>query len=83
VNATRSLALSLAPAGIRVNAVLPGGMETPGVLGVAARRSGADIPLGHRAHPDEVALAVLFLASDLACYVTGAELVVDGGATLV
>ena len=47
------------------------------------RRSGADIPLGHRAHPGEVALAVLFLASDLACYVTGAELVVDGGATLV
>jgi 2-dehydro-3-deoxy-D-gluconate 5-dehydrogenase len=82
VNATRTLAKSLAPAGIRVNAVLPGGMETPGVMSTP-RRSGADIPLGRRAHPDEVALAVLFLASDLACYVTGAELVVDGGATLV
>jgi NAD(P)-dependent dehydrogenase (short-subunit alcohol dehydrogenase family) len=57
-------------------------METPGVTSTP-RRSGADIPLGHRAHPGEVALAVLFLASDLACYVTGAELVVDGGATLV
>ena len=77
-----TLAKSLASAGIRVNAVLPGGMETPGVISTP-RRSGADIPLGHRAHPGEVALAVLFLASDLACYVTGAELVVDGGATLV
>jgi 2-deoxy-D-gluconate 3-dehydrogenase len=82
VNATRTLAKSLAAAGIRVNAVLPGGMETPGVMNTP-RRSGADIPLGRRAHPGEVALAVLFLASDLACYVTGAELVVDGGATLV
>ncbi len=82
VNATKTLAKSLAPAGIRVNAVLPGGMETPGVMNTP-RRSGADIPLGHRAHPGEVALAVLFFASDLACYVTGAELVVDGGATLV
>ena len=82
VNATRTLAKSLAPAGIRVNAVLPGGMETPGVMGTP-RRSGADIPLGRRAHPDEVAPTVVFLASDLACYVTGAALVVDGGATLV
>ena len=81
-NATRTLAKSLASAGIRVNAVLPGGMETPGVMGTP-RRGGADIPLGRRAHPGEVALAVLFLASDLACYVTGAELVVDGGAILV
>ena len=83
VNATRTLAKALAPAGIRVNAVLPGGMETPGVMDNPGRRTGADIPLGHRAHPGEVALAVVFLASDLACYVTGAELVVDGGAALV
>jgi len=82
VNATRSLAKALAPHGIRVNAVLPGGMETPGVQDTP-RRQGADIPLGHRADPDEVATAVLFLASPLAGYVTGAELVVDGGATLV
>ena len=68
--------------GIRVNVVLPGGMETPGVEGVP-RRQGTDIPLGHRADPDEVATAVVFLASPLAGYVTGAELVVDGGATLV
>jgi 2-deoxy-D-gluconate 3-dehydrogenase len=82
VNATRTLAKALAPHGIRVNVVLPGGMETPGVEGVP-RREGADIPLGHRADPGEVATAVVFLASPLAGYVTGAELVVDGGATLV
>jgi NAD(P)-dependent dehydrogenase (short-subunit alcohol dehydrogenase family) len=82
VNATRSLAKALAPHRIRVNAVLPGGMETPGVQGTQ-RRQGSDIPLGRRADPDEVATAVLFLASPLAGYVTGAELVVDGGATLV
>ncbi len=82
VNATRTLAKALAPHGIRVNAILPGGMETPGVQGTPRRR-GSDIPLGHRADPDEVATAVLFLASPLAAYVTGAELVVDGGATLV
>lgn len=82
VNATRTLAKSLAPHGIRVNTILPGGMETPGVQGTA-RRQGSDIPLGHRADPDEVATAVMFLVSPLARYVTGAELLVDGGASLV
>jgi len=82
VNATKTLAKALAPHGIRVNAVLPGGMETPGVQGTP-RRQGSDIPLGHRADPDEVATAVVFLASRLAGYVTGAELLVDGGASLV
>lgn len=81
-NVTRVLAKALAPHGIRVNAVVPGGMETLSVAGNADRRSGADIPLGYRAHPDEVALGALFLASGLAAYVTGAELLVDGGAVL-
>jgi NAD(P)-dependent dehydrogenase (short-subunit alcohol dehydrogenase family) len=82
VNATKTLAKLLAPNAIRVNVVLPGGMETPGVLGTP-RRGGADIPLGRRAHPDEVARVALFLASDLACYVTGVELLVDGGVALL
>jgi len=82
VNATKTLAKALAPHEIRVNAILPGGMETPGVQGTV-RRQGSDIPLGHRADPDEVATAVLFLVSPMAGYVTGAELLVDGGASLV
>jgi 2-deoxy-D-gluconate 3-dehydrogenase len=82
VNATRTLAKSLAPHGIRVNAVLPGGMDTDGVVDNPARRSGADIPLGWRAHPDEVAVAVLFMAAPIGGYVTGSSLVVDGGAVL-
>jgi len=82
VNASRTLAKALAQHGIRVNAVLPGGMETPGVQDTP-RRQGSDIPLGHRADPDEVATPILFLASPLAGYITGAELLVDGGATLV
>lgn len=82
INATRTLARSLAPHRIRVNAILPGGLETPGAARVSNRRTGADIPLGYRAHPDEVALSVLFLASEMASYITGAELLVDGGATL-
>ncbi|MBM3678127.1 MAG: SDR family oxidoreductase [Actinobacteria bacterium] len=82
VNATRTLAKSLAPHAIRVNAVLPGGMETEGVVDNPNRRAAADIPLGWRADPDEVAVAVLYLASPMAGYVTGASLVVDGGAAL-
>jgi NAD(P)-dependent dehydrogenase (short-subunit alcohol dehydrogenase family) len=82
INATRTLAKALAPSGIRVNVVLPGGIDTPGVQ-TTPRRQGSDIPLGHRADPDEIATAIVLLASPLARYITGAQLVVDGGATLV
>ena len=82
VNATKNLAKSLAEHRIRVNVVLPGGMETPGVADNPNRRTGADIPLGWRADPDEVAVPVVFLAAGAAGYVTGASLVVDGGAAL-
>jgi NAD(P)-dependent dehydrogenase (short-subunit alcohol dehydrogenase family) len=82
VNATKNLAKFLAPHQIRVNVVLPGGMETPGVVDNPNRRTGADIPLGWRADPDEVAVPVVFLAAGASGYVTGAALVVDGGAAL-
>ena len=83
VSMSRGLARSLAPYGITVNSVAPGAADT------AMMRSGMTdeglakfvemIPLGRMAEPSEVASTVLFLASDLAGYVTGATLNVSGG----
>jgi NAD(P)-dependent dehydrogenase (short-subunit alcohol dehydrogenase family) len=91
-----SLAIELAPHGIRVNTVLPGGIDTPGYRaatetaraqppvtnaeGPAVRRGGRLVNRAGRG--DDVALAVLYLVSDMAAYVTGAALVVDGGQIL-
>jgi 3alpha(or 20beta)-hydroxysteroid dehydrogenase len=74
---TKSLAVELGPAGIRVNSVHPGFVLTPMTerLDVSRQR----IPLGRPATPDDVVGAVVFLASDESRYVTGTELVVDGG----
>jgi meso-butanediol dehydrogenase/(S,S)-butanediol dehydrogenase/diacetyl reductase len=87
VNFTRAAALELAPAGVRVNAVCPGLVDTPALaraLGRTPERApalGAAVPLGRLGRPEEIAHAILFLASDEASYVTGATLVVDGGLT--
>jgi 3-oxoacyl-[acyl-carrier protein] reductase len=81
----RTLAVELAGAGVRVNAVAPGAVLTPRVLAQTTDERRAEsakaIPLGRQAQPEEIANAVLFLASDLASYITGQTLVVDGGAT--
>ena len=74
----------LAPRGIRVNTVSPGPTDTPMFNGVSdeIRASFTSrIPLERLGRPDEVAAAVLFLASDESSYVAGAELIVDGGMT--
>src|ERR1700722_10955140 len=73
---------------IRVNAVSPGPIETPGLKNLEASR-GADtqllktilnnVPLGRLGKPEEIAKAVVFLASDDSSYITGIELFVDGG----
>ncbi|WP_084958940.1 SDR family NAD(P)-dependent oxidoreductase [Thermoactinospora rubra] len=88
VNMTRALAIDHAKAGIRVNSVNPGDTDTP-MLREEARQLGedwaafekdaADRPMGRAGTPDEIARAVLFLASDAASYITGSALVVDGG----
>jgi NAD(P)-dependent dehydrogenase (short-subunit alcohol dehydrogenase family) len=73
---------------IRVNAISPGPIDTPGLAGLAASTGASDevyrsleemVPLGRLGTPDEIAKAVVFLASDDSSFVTGAELFVDGG----
>lgn len=81
---TRQAAVELALRGIRVNAVHPGLVRTPMLEPMPAEeldRKLARTPLGRVGEPEEVAAAVLFLASGEASYVTGAELTVDGGYT--
>jgi NAD(P)-dependent dehydrogenase (short-subunit alcohol dehydrogenase family) len=91
---TKSAAIHCARAGyrIRINNVCPGFAETQMVAGALAAmpaedaqafaaRTLARIPLGRFAQPAEIAAAVLFLASDESSYVTGSDLVVDGGMT--
>jgi meso-butanediol dehydrogenase/(S,S)-butanediol dehydrogenase/diacetyl reductase len=87
VNLTRAAALELARSGIRVNAVCPGLIDTPalrrGLVRMPEREPAVRgaVPIGRFGEPDEVARAIVFLASDDASYITGATLVVDGGLT--
>ena len=82
---TKSAAVQAAPHNIRVNSVHPGTMppmRSATMRGDAASRQeriAAQIPMGRAGRPEEVAYAVLFLACDEASYITGTELVVDGG----
>jgi len=82
----RALALELASKKINVNAVAPGAIETPGATGAMSdeMKQGtiAAIPWKRMGVPDDIAQAVVFLASDGADYITGQVLVVDGGWTL-
>jgi len=81
---TKALAIELSPVGVRVNAIGPGLIATP--LNAAARENAEymrnfqhRIPLGRLGTPDDIAGPAVFLASDLARYVTGVTLPVDGG----
>lgn len=82
----RSAALELARRGVRVNGVEPGMIRTPAMGNLGDGTHSADIargvPLGRLGEPEDIAGAMLFLASDAASYITGQTIVVDGGATL-
>ena len=94
IQLSRVVAVQYAPKGIRVNTVVPGQLHTPMVEArLAHQRMGGDvqallasrqrrIPLGYAGDGRDTANAVLFLASDEARFITGAELVVDGGMTV-
>jgi len=82
IHLTRCLALELAPYGIRVNAIAPGAIDTPGTTGFSPEVKDAyrkTIPLGRFGTPEDIAYMAIYLASDASDYVTGKVLGVDGG----
>ena len=82
---TKNVALELAPHGIWVNAIAPGGVRTLGMGDMddaALKGFEAMIPMRRMGDPDDIGRAALFLASDLCSYMTGAQIVVDGGRLL-
>ncbi|MEO3748020.1 SDR family oxidoreductase [Plantactinospora sp. B5E13] len=88
VGLTRSAALDVATTGVRVNALVTGGVDTPllrGAMGPnpeeALRAAGAMHPVGRIGRPEEIAALAAFLLSDEAPFVTGAALAIDGGLT--
>ena len=88
VNLTRAMAIDHGRQGIRVNCVCPGDVDTPLLRSEAAQlgvnldeflKEAADRPINRVGRPEDIANAVLYLASDLSSWVTGAIIVVDGG----
>ena len=87
---TKNSALEFAPHGIAINAVAPGGVSTPGTgadvrtpeMDAIMKAFTAKIPMKRMGEPDDIGRAVLFLASGLSSYMTGSQVVVDGGVLL-
>ena len=104
IHFSRSLAVDLAPHGIRVNAVSPGVVPVPtldkihsgeldplwptdssvtGLMGPLMKQRSSNVPIGRKGTPEDIAHAVLFLVSQASSYVTGQNIAVDGGWTLI
>jgi 2-deoxy-D-gluconate 3-dehydrogenase len=104
IHFSKSLAVDLAPHGIRVNAVSPGVVPVPtldkmhageidplwpldpslsGLMGPLMKQRSSNVPIGRKGTPEDIGRAVLYLVSDLSSYVTGQNLAVDGGWTLI
>ncbi|HEX3619378.1 MAG TPA: SDR family oxidoreductase [Candidatus Udaeobacter sp.] len=82
---TKVWAAEYGPSGVRVNAVTPGPTRTEGTgaMGEGLEQLAAQAPAGRPATPDEIAEAIIFLATDRASFIYGAKLAVDGGRTAV
>jgi 3-oxoacyl-[acyl-carrier protein] reductase len=76
---TRSMAVDLAPYGVRVNGLIPGSIDSRGMTPEVKRERGQAIPMGRVGEPEEMTGAAVFLASEDAGYVTGQLVAVDGG----
>ncbi len=82
---SKATALRYARRGVRVNTILPGNVETPAVATITEEANAAILkllPMGVRGQPSDIAHGAVYLASDEARYVTGSELVIDGGWSL-
>ena len=87
---TKNTALELAPHNIWVNAIAPGGINTPGAGAGKMTKEMEEqmkpflekIPMKHMGEPDDIGKVALFLASDLSSYMTGSQIIVDGGVLL-
>jgi NAD(P)-dependent dehydrogenase (short-subunit alcohol dehydrogenase family) len=89
---SQTLAAELAPQGVRLNVVIPGNVTTPGAdkirqdladaAGIPVEAITAGTPLGRKGIPTDIAEAVGFLVSDEAQWITGTQLLVDGGASV-